>query len=104
LRARKKSGDLTTAIVPAGTSFPAVLRERFDLVIARYAAATSFLDQLNSVPSIHMRCRMDATAHPPLQHNQLMSERRVLCLKSALRLERRGEQGQEEAEQRDHRR
>src|SRR5262245_8158318 len=38
LRARKKSGDLTTAIVPAGTSFPAaVLREPFDLVIARYA-------------------------------------------------------------------
>jgi hypothetical protein len=33
-----------------------------------------------------------------------MSERRVLCLKSALRLERRGEQGQEEAEQPDHRR
>jgi hypothetical protein len=46
----------------------------------------------------------DATAHPPLQHNQLMTECRVLCLKSALRLERRGEQGQEEPEQRDHRR
>jgi hypothetical protein len=46
----------------------------------------------------------DATAHPPLQHNQLMSECRVLCLKSALRLERRGEQGQEEAQQSDHRR
>jgi hypothetical protein len=38
LRARKKSGDLTTAIVPAGTSFPAVLQETFGLVIARYAA------------------------------------------------------------------
>src|SRR6266404_9077935 len=47
---------------------------------------------------------LDATAHPPLQHNQLMSECRVLCLKSALRLERRGKQGQEEPEQRDHRR
>jgi hypothetical protein len=34
LRACKKSGDLTTAIVPAGTSFPAVVREPFDLVIA----------------------------------------------------------------------
>jgi hypothetical protein len=44
---------------------------------------------------------LDATAHPPLQHNQLMSECRVLCLKSALRLEQRGEQGHEEAEQRD---
>src|SRR5438093_10379136 len=47
---------------------------------------------------------LDATAHPPLQHNQLMSEFRVLSLKSAFRLERRGEQGQEEPEQRDHRR
>jgi hypothetical protein len=44
---------------------------------------------------------LDATTHPPLQHNQLMSQCRVLCLKSALRLERRDEQGQEEAEQRD---
>src|SRR5262252_2692866 len=60
LRARKKSGDLTTALVPAGTSFPAVLREPFDFVIARYAA-TSFFDQLNSVRSIHMRCRMTAS-------------------------------------------
>ena len=34
---------------------------------------------------------------------QLMSERRILCLKSALRLEWRGEQVQEETEKRDHR-
>src|SRR6266404_977275 len=47
---------------------------------------------------------LDATAHPPPQHNQLMPECRVLCLKSALRLERRGEHGQEEAEQRNHHR
>jgi hypothetical protein len=47
---------------------------------------------------------LDATARPTLQHDQLMSERRVLCLKSALRLERGGKQGQEKAEQRDHRR
>src|SRR6516165_519370 len=60
LRARKKSGDLTTAIVPAGTSFPAVLQEPFGLDIARYAA-TSFFDQLNSVRYIHMRCRMTAS-------------------------------------------
>src|SRR2546430_14149004 len=47
---------------------------------------------------------LDTTTHPPLQHNQLMSECHILCLKSALRLERRGEQGQEEPEQREHRR
>src|SRR5262249_26586876 len=33
---------------------------------------------------------LDATAHPPLQPNQLMSECHVIWLKSALRLERRG--------------
>jgi hypothetical protein len=32
----------------------------------------------------------------------LMTERSVLCLKSALRPERRDQQGQQEAEQRDH--
>jgi hypothetical protein len=45
---------------------------------------------------------LDATTHPPLQHNQLMSECRILSLKSALRLERRDQEGQEEGEQRDH--
>src|SRR5213083_970951 len=44
-------------------------------------------------------CEPDATPHPALQHNQLMTERRVLGLKSALRLERRDGQGQEEAEE-----
>ena len=33
----------------------------------------------------------------PLQYGQLMPERRVLCRKPTLRLERRGEQGQEKA-------
>jgi hypothetical protein len=38
------------------------------------------LDQEQAIPI----CELDATSHPPLQHNQLMSERRVLRLKSAL--------------------
>jgi hypothetical protein len=59
--------------------------------------------QLDQEQAIAVR-ELDATAHPPLQYNQLMSERSVLCLKPALRLEGRGEQGEEEAEQRDHRR
>jgi hypothetical protein len=45
---------------------------------------------------------VDTTTHLPLHYDQLMSKRRVFCLKSALRPERRGEQGQDEAEQRDH--
>jgi hypothetical protein len=58
------------------------------------------LDQEQAIPI----CELGATAHPPLQYDQLMTERSVLCLKSALRLEGRDEQGQEETEQRDHRR
>jgi hypothetical protein len=38
------------------------------------------LDQEQAIPI----CELDATAHPPPQHNQLMSKRRVLCLKPAL--------------------
>ena len=42
---------------------------------------------------------VDTTAHLAPQYDKLMSECGVLCLKSALRLERLSEQGQEEAEQ-----
>jgi len=59
--------------------------------------------QLDEEQTITIR-EPDAATHLPPQYDQLMSERSVLCLKSALRLERRGEQGQEEAEQSDHRR
>ena len=46
----------------------------------------------------------DTAAHLPPQYDELMSERSALCLKSALRLERRDKEGQAEAEQRDDRR
>jgi hypothetical protein len=52
------------------------------------------LDQEQAIPI----CELSATAHPPLQHDQLMTERSALCLKSALRREGRDEQGQEETE------
>src|SRR5438128_5929365 len=45
-------------------------------------------DQEQAIPI----CELDASPHPALQHNQLMTERRVLGLKSAFRLERRDEQ------------
>ena len=57
--------------------------------------------QLDQEQPIPIR-ELDTTTQPPLQHNQLMSERGVLCLKSAPRLERRDRQGQEEGEQRGH--
>ena len=58
------------------------------------------LDQEHAIPVREL----DTTAHLPAQHDQLTSERRVLCLKSALRLEWRDQKAQQEAEQRDHRR
>ena len=59
--------------------------------------------QLDEEPTITVR-EPDAATHPPPQYDQLMSERSILCLKSALRLERQGQQGQEEAEQSNHHR
>jgi hypothetical protein len=59
--------------------------------------------QLDQEQAISVR-ELDTTANPPLQNNQLISERSVLCLKSTLRLDRRGEEGQAKAEQGDHRR
>jgi type IV secretory pathway VirD2 relaxase len=44
----------------------------------------------------------DPALHVTSQNDQLMSECRVLCFKPALRLEWRGQDGQDEAEQRKH--
>src|ERR1017187_5359713 len=44
----------------------------------------------------------DATMQPTPQDNQLMSKHRVLSLKPQLRLEWRGQDGQNETEQTDH--
>jgi hypothetical protein len=54
--------------------------------------------QLDQEQAIAVR-EVDTTAHLAPQYDKLMSECGVLCLKSALRLERLSEQGQEEAEQ-----
>ena len=40
--------------------------------------------------------KVNTTAHLALQDNQLVPERGILCLKSATRLERRGQQRQKE--------
>src|SRR5215469_8395387 len=45
---------------------------------------------------------LDPTADLALKHDQLMSERSILSLKSADRPERRNQQPQKEEEQRDH--
>src|ERR1700682_4077314 len=57
--------------------------------------------QLDKEPAIMVR-EPDATMQPAPQDNQLMSKHRVLSLKPQLRLEWRGQDGQNETEQPDH--
>src|SRR5260221_3082538 len=57
--------------------------------------------QLDQEPAIMVR-KPDATMQPAPQDNQLMSKHRVLSLKPQLRLEWRGQDGQNETEQPDH--
>ena len=57
--------------------------------------------QLDKEPAIMVR-EPDATMQPTPQDNQLMSQHRILSLKSQLRLEWRGQDGQNETEQPDH--
>ena len=57
--------------------------------------------QLDQKPAIIVR-QPNAVRHLSSQNNQLMSERRILCLKPTLRLEWRGQDGDDEAEQCDH--
>src|SRR5216684_7990705 len=61
-------------------------------------------------PSIHLDeepavvvGKLGSTPHLAPQNDQLMSEHRILRLKPALRLERRGQHGQNKPNQRDHR-
>src|SRR6202035_3742248 len=57
--------------------------------------------QLDKEPAIMVR-EPDATMQPAPQDNQLMSKHCVLSLKPHLRLEWRGQDGQDETEQSDH--
>jgi hypothetical protein len=57
--------------------------------------------QLDKEPAIMVR-GPDATMRPTFQDNQLMSKHRVLSSKPQLRLEWRGQGGQNETEQPDH--
>src|SRR5450830_245631 len=57
--------------------------------------------QLDQEPAVVVR-QPDPALHLTPQNDQLMSENRILCLKSALRLEWPGQNGQDEAEQSEH--
>jgi hypothetical protein len=57
--------------------------------------------QLDKEPAVIVR-EPNAAGYLAPQNNQLMSERRILGFKPALRLERRGQDGHYETQQRDH--
>jgi hypothetical protein len=70
---------------------------------------TGSVDKRQGKPSIHLEeepaivVREPGPAgHPAPQNDQLMSERSILSLKPALRLEWRGQHGQNKANQRNH--
>ena len=69
-----------------------------DLAISAHLMTEAEIDEFvdDAKQAIAVR-ELDATTHLPPQHRQLMPEGGILCFKSALRLERQGEQGQEEA-------
>jgi hypothetical protein len=79
-RARKKSDDLTTAIVLAGTSLPASAGTEN---LVPYAVASLFV-QLKSVLSTHVRCRMTASLRATATL-ALRSPVRLASLRSAAR-------------------
>ncbi|MGA7389554.1 MAG: hypothetical protein WBW99_16735 [Pseudolabrys sp.] len=57
--------------------------------------------QVDQKPTVSVR-EPNAAGHLAPQNDQLMSERRILCLKSALRLEWRSQDGHYETQQRNH--
>jgi hypothetical protein len=69
--------------------------------MARNRRVTTPAIQLDEEPAIMVR-EPDATMQPTLQDNQLMSKHRFLTFKPQLRLEWRGQDGQNETEQPDH--
>src|SRR6476646_2897323 len=58
--------------------------------------------QLDEEPAIAVR-KLEPAPHLAAQDDQLMSERHIFRLKPTLRLEWRGQHGQNKADQRDHR-
>jgi hypothetical protein len=74
------------------------------MVSGRTTVSTCRIDgnhRYSWIPAIVIR-QPNPTMNFTPQNDQLMSERRILCLKPTLRLEGRGQDGQDEAEQGDH--
>jgi hypothetical protein len=83
-RHRKTKSDLTTATSLQGPQF--CLRAEAGFLDHAAWAATSFDDQLNSVPSIHIRCRITASFR--FAPDAPRFERRPLCNKGEQRVSR----------------
>src|SRR6266446_10051049 len=64
---------------------------------------SDFLPSTTACPPCGRQAFSSQHAHLALQHRQLMPQRGILCFKSALGLEKRANQVQEQKYQRDHR-
>src|SRR4029077_16720835 len=85
----KRTYDLTSSIVPRGTSFhrsveiefPSI---EFDLRVVHAAAATCSRVQRNSVPSIQMRCMITANRRARATIAFFIPRRLAICIAQAL--------------------
>jgi len=86
-RRAKRTCDLTSSIVPRGTSCHRAVEFGFllsDLILHCYAAAASCLVQRNSVPSTQIRCMMTASRRASATIAFFMPRRLAICIAQAL--------------------
>ena len=76
--------DLTSSIVPRGTSCHRMVELAFLLSVHRHAAAASCRLQRNSVPSTQMRCMMTAKRRASATIAFFMPRRLAICIAQAL--------------------
>jgi hypothetical protein len=83
----KRTRELTSSIVPRGTSFHCSVDLGFSpiaLILSSPHAATVSLVQRNSVPSTHMRCRITANRRARATIAFFIPRRLAICMAQAL--------------------
>ena len=80
----KRTYELTSSIVPRGTSFHHAVELEFPLVRDCFHAAVAFRVQRNSVPSTQMRCMITASRRARATIAFLMPRPLAICIAQAL--------------------
>jgi hypothetical protein len=81
----KRTRELTSSIVPRGTSFHCLVELEFLLLLISFGAhAITSLVHLNSVPSTQMRCMITAKRRASATIARFMPRRLAICIAQAL--------------------